>query len=200
MAIRRKRMSEETANVPQVSLGKIFLAFLTIGATSLGGGVLGYLRSSLVVSLKWIDDETFVELMSICQSLPGLNASNMAILVGDRLRGGPGALVALIGICLPGGLIMAFAGATYGTAHKASPLIPLMLHGVATGAVGMVLYVSLKLGAKTIRLPSEFFFAAVTLFLVAYMKFSVLSALALVGAVAIIYYRPRKDDAHGDHR
>lgn len=193
-------MNEAPPNVPQVSLGKIFLAFLTVGATSLGGGVLGYLRSSLVVSLKWLDDETFVELMSICQSLPGLNASNMAILVGDRLRGGPGALVALIGICLPGGLIMAFAGATYGTAHKASPLIPLMLHGVAAGAVGMVLYVALKLGSKTIRLPSELFFAGVTFFLVAYKNFSVLSALALVGVIAVIYYRPRKQDEHGDRR
>ena len=75
-----------------------------------------------------------------------------------------------------------------------------MLHGVSAGAVGMVLYVTLKLGAKTIRLPSELFFAAVTLFLVAYMKFSVLTALALVGAIAVIYYRPRKKDAHEDHR
>jgi chromate transporter len=193
-------MNDDAPSAPQVSITRIFLAFLTIGATSLGGGVIGYLRSSLVVSLKWVDDATFVELLSICQSLPGLNSSNMAILVGDRLRGGAGALAALIGICLPGGLIMAAAGAAYGSAHKASPLIPLMLHGVSAGAVGMVLYVTLQLGVKTIRMPSEFFFAAVTLFLVAYMKFSVLTALAVVGAVAIIYYRPRKDDARKDRR
>jgi chromate transporter len=193
-------MNDDASRAPQVSIARIFLAFLTIGATSLGGGVIGYLRSSLVVSLKWVDDETFVELLSICQSLPGLNSSNMAILVGDRLRGGAGALAALIGICLPGGLIMAAAGAAYGSAHKASPLIPLMLHGVSAGAVGMVLYVTLKLGAKTIRLPSELFFAAVTLFLVDYAKFSVLTALAVVGAVATLYYRPGKGDAQKDRR
>lgn len=193
-------MNDDAPSAPKVSIARIFLAFLTIGATSLGGGVIGYLRSSLVVSLKWLDDETFVELLSICQSLPGLNSSNMAILVGDRLRGGAGALAALIGICLPGGLIMAAAGAAYGSAHKASPLIPMMLHGVSAGAVGMVLFVTLQLGAKTIRLPSEFFFAAVTLFLVDYMKFSVLTALAVVGVVATIYYRPRKGDAQKDGR
>jgi chromate transporter len=188
-------MNDDAPTVPQVSLARIFLAFLTIGATSVGGGVVGYLRSGLVVSQKWIDDETFVELLSICQSLPGLNSSNMAILVGDRLRGGPGALAALVGICLPGGLIMAAAGALYGTAHQSSPLISPMLHGVSAGAVGMVLYVTLKLGVKTIKIPSEFFFAAVTLFLVSYMKFSVLTALAAVGLVATIYYRPRKGAA-----
>lgn len=192
-------MNDHAPTVPQVSLARIFFAFLMIGATSLGGGVIGYLRSSLVSSLNWLDDEEFVELLAICQSLPGLNSSNMAILVGDRLRGGPGALMALIGICLPGGLIMAAAGAAYGSAHQASPLVPLILHGVSAGAVGMVLYVTVELGAKTIRLPSEFFFAAVTLFLVSYMKFSVLAALFLVGVVAIVYYRPRGADAGKDH-
>jgi chromate transporter len=192
-------MNDHAPTVPQVSLARIFFAFLMIGATSLGGGVIGYLRSSLVASLNWLSDEEFVELLAICQSLPGLNSSNMAILVGDRLRGGPGALMALIGICLPGGLIMAAAGAAYGSAHQASPLVPLILHGVSAGAVGMVLYVTVELGAKTIRLPSEFFFAAVTLFLVSYMKFSVLAALFLVGIVAIVYYRPRKADAGKDH-
>jgi chromate transporter len=184
----------------QVSLARIFFAFLMIGATSLGGGVIGYLRSSLVASLNWLDDEEFVELLAICQSLPGLNSSNMAILVGDRLRGGPGALAALVGICLPGGLIMTAAGAAYGSAHQASPLVPLILHGVSAGAVGMVLYVTVELGMKTIKLPSELFFAAATFFLVSYMKLSVLTALFAVGLVAIVYYRPRKNEAGKDHR
>jgi chromate transporter len=186
-------MSKELHPETEVSLGRIFLAFLTIGATSFGGGVVGYLRSSLVGSLKWVDDETFVELLSISQCLPGLNASNMAILVGDRLRGGPGALCALIGICLPGGLIMAAAAAAYHATHRDYPIVTAVLHGVSAAAVGMVLYVAIQLGAKTIRRPSEIFFAAVALFIVAGLHQSVLLALVAVGAVATICYRPRRD-------
>ena len=69
------------------SLAQIFRVFLVMGATSLGGGVVGYLRTGLVVRHRWVDDVTFVELLSISQTLPGLNATNMSILVGDRLRG-----------------------------------------------------------------------------------------------------------------
>ncbi|MGC2764727.1 MAG: chromate transporter, partial [Candidatus Acidiferrum sp.] len=69
-----------------VSIGQIFLEFLIIGATSFGG-VVPYLRSSLVTKRHWIDDKEFVEMLSISQSLPGLNATNMAILVGEKLRG-----------------------------------------------------------------------------------------------------------------
>src|SRR6478735_8010550 len=89
-----------------VSLWRIFWAFLLIGGTSVGGGVIAYLRNSLVEKHGWVDDRTFVRLLSISQSLPGLNVTNMSILAGDRLRGGLGAIVATVAICLPGGLLM----------------------------------------------------------------------------------------------
>ena len=79
-----------------VGLWSIFLAFLLIGATSVGGGVIAYLRNSLVDKHGWIDDPTFVRMLSISQSLPGLNATNMAILAGDRLRGTLGSVVATV--------------------------------------------------------------------------------------------------------
>src|SRR5262245_29267208 len=118
-----------TASLARVSLREIFGAFLMIGATSFGGGVLAYLRSSLVERHRWVDDPTFVQILSISQSLPGLNSTNVAILVGDRLRGGAGAAAALAGICLPGGLIMFAVGMAYG-AHGGRPVAEAILHGV----------------------------------------------------------------------
>lgn len=181
-------------DTPQVSIGQIFRAFLWIGATSLGGGVVAYLRASLVGTLKWIDDETFVELLAICQSLPGLNASNMAILVGDRLRGGAGAAVALIGICLPGGVIMVAAATALSSGTHDHPLARAALHGVSAGAVGMVLYVTVQLALKTIRRPADAFFALATLFFVSVIHESVLLALVAVAPVATFWYRPRNKD------
>ena len=68
------------------SLTRVFLTFLTIGATSIGGGVVAYLRSHLVGKHGWFDDATFLEMLSISQTMPGLNATNMSVLAGDRLR------------------------------------------------------------------------------------------------------------------
>jgi chromate transporter len=89
---------------------QIFLEFLLIGATSFGGGVVAYLRNGLITKRGWLDDKSFVELLSISQSLPGLNSTNMAILVGDRLRGISGAIAGIVGMCLPGGLLMFVVG------------------------------------------------------------------------------------------
>src|SRR5579862_3071737 len=97
---------------PSVSAWEIFLQFLIIGATSFGG-VVPYLRESLVIKTKWIDDKEFVEMLSISQSLPGLNATNMAVLVGEKLHGVMGSLAAILAICLPGGLLMFTVGIFY---------------------------------------------------------------------------------------
>ena len=43
---------------PPPSLGKLFWVFLVMGATSLGGGVVGYLRTGLVVRQRWLDFPT----------------------------------------------------------------------------------------------------------------------------------------------
>ena len=75
----------------------IFLQFLIIGGTSFGG-VVPYLREGLVTKNHWVDDKEFVELLSISQSLPGLNATNMAILLGDRLKGWLGAVAGIVGV------------------------------------------------------------------------------------------------------
>ena len=106
---------------PSPSLTSLFGTFLMLGTTSIGGGVVAYLRATLVGKRAWLDDVAFVELLSISQTMPGLNAVNMSILVGDRLRGGWGALVATLGMCLPGALLMSAAGAAYGLQADAPP-------------------------------------------------------------------------------
>ena len=185
-------MSEQAASSapPPPSLGRIFWVFLVMGATSLGGGVVGYLRTGLVVRQRWLDDVTFVELLSISQTLPGLNATNMAILVGDRLRGGWGALVATLGMCLPGAALMTAAAYAYGVGGD-DPWSQAFLRGIAAGAVGLILVVMVQLGAKVLKTAADYVFVLATAAAVAGFGVQVPYALVVAGAVAIWWHRPR---------
>ncbi|MGQ0585265.1 MAG: chromate transporter [Reyranella sp.] len=176
---------------PPPSLWRLFLGFLMMGATSLGGGVIAYLRTGLVVRYRWLDDATFVELMAISQSLPGLNATNMSILAGDRLRGWPGALVAALGMCLPGATIMTAAAFAYGIGGD-DPVSKAFLHAIAAGAVGLITVVLVQLGAKMLTEIADYVFVAVTAVLVAFVHVPVPFALLGMGALAIWWHRPRK--------
>ena len=176
---------------PPPSLWRLFLGFLMIGATSLGGGVIAYLRTGLVARYRWLDDTTFVELMAISQSLPGLNATNMSILAGDRLRGWPGALVAALGMCLPGASLMTAAAFVYGVGGD-DPVSLAFLHAIAAGAVGLITVVMVQLGAKMLIEIADYVFVVLTAVLVALFHVPVPYVLVGMAAIAIWWHRPRK--------
>lgn len=174
-----------------VRVGEIFRVFLLIGATSFGGGVVAYLRSSLVAKQRWLDDTTFVEMLSISQTLPGLNATNMAILVGDRLRGTAGAVAALVGICLPGALVMFVVGMLYGH-HAGRSGVAAMLHGVAAAAVGLVTAVTVQIGRRSLTHLADLGFVALAVVGVHGLHLPVPYVLLGVGLLAIWWHRPRR--------
>jgi chromate transporter len=186
-----------TPSVPsprRASLGAVFLEFLQIGATSFGGGVVAYLRNGLVTKKKWLGDVEFLELMSISNTLPGLNATNMSILAGDRLCGTPGAVAAMIGMCFPAFVFMTAAGILYGM-HGDRPLVTAALHGVAAAAVGLLAATWYSIGKKSVKGFYDAAFILLAVLGVNHFKLSVPVVLIAVGALAIFAYRPRPPHA-----
>jgi chromate transporter len=182
----------------QASITQIFLEFLTIGATSFGG-VVPYLRGSLVTKRGWINDKEFVEMLSISQSLPGLNATNMAILVGEKLRGAIGSIAAIIGICLPGAVLMYGVGIFY-RIHGDHVWITAALKGVAAAAVGLILSTVVSMSEKSLSGKFDFVFIALTVIAVNRLHLGVPRTLIAVGLLAILFHRPRKQQKEGGTR
>jgi chromate transporter len=178
-----------------VSVLDIFLAFLTIGATSFGG-VVPYLREGLVTKRHWVNDKEFVELLSISQSLPGLNATNVAVLLGDRLRGWMGAVAAVIGMCLPGGALMLVVGIVY-RSHGDHNITTAMLKGVAAAAAGLLLATVIQLGKKSLSQHYDLIFVLITVLAVNRFHVSVPRTLIGVGLLAILWHYPRKAAKEG---
>jgi chromate transporter len=172
-----------------VPIARIFLEFLTIGATSFGG-VVPYLRGSLVSKQSWLSDKEFVEMLSISQSLPGLNATNMAILVGQKLNGALGAVVAVLGICLPGSLLMFIVGIFY-RIHGDHAWATGALKGVAAASVGLVLSTVVQLSKKSLEERLDYVFVVLTVVAVNRLHQSILITLVVVGLMAVLWHRPR---------
>ncbi|MEZ3158963.1 chromate efflux transporter [Microbacterium sp. BWT-B31] len=92
--------------------GEVFLTFLKLGLTSVGGPIahLGYFRDELVTRRRWVDDRAYADLVALCQFLPGPASSQVGFALG-LLRAGPaGALAAWTAFTLPSAaLLVAFA-------------------------------------------------------------------------------------------
>ncbi|MBV8117753.1 MAG: chromate transporter [Candidatus Eremiobacteraeota bacterium] len=178
---------------PKVALGDLFLTFLIIGATSFGGGVVAYLRNAMVAKKQWFTDVEFLELTSISNTLPGLNATNMAILAGDRLCGPMGSVAAMIGMCVPAFIFMTAAGIIY-NAQASRPIANAALHGVAAAAVGLIAATWYQIGKKSVKGFYDAFFILAAVLGINHFKFTVPEVLLVVGAVAIFANRPRKPE------
>lgn len=180
-------MSEPSAS--PVSLGRIFRVFAQIGVTSFGGGIVAYLRRALVEKEKWLDEDRFMAALEISQTLPGLNSTNMSVIVGRRLRGAAGALVAVLGMILPGAVIFTGLGFAY-VALRHDPKVALILTGVAAAAVGLLLQVTLKIGWKQLVRPRDLVLVIVVFALVGLLHVSLLVILVTVAPLAVWMHWP----------
>jgi chromate transporter len=83
-----------------------------LGLTSFGGPIahLGYFHAEYVVRRRWLDEQTYADLVALCQFLPGPASSQVGIAVGIFRAGLLGGLMAWLGFTLPSALaLVAFA-------------------------------------------------------------------------------------------
>jgi len=82
---------------------KLFITFFKIGAFTFGGGwaMISIIEKEIVDRYHWLDREEFLDLLAVAQSLPGILAVNIAVAIGDRLRGLKGSVVAALATILP---------------------------------------------------------------------------------------------------
>jgi chromate transporter len=188
-------MNDPKEPVEPITLTALFRLFLTMGAISFGGGVVAYMREYFVRDRKWMDDDDFLDALEISETLPGLNSVNMSVIVGDRLRGGMGALVATLGMILPGAVMLMILGALY-VQHRQNPAVNHFLTGVAAAAVGLLLAVTLQLGHKQLVHLQDAILVALTFVAVSWLRISLWLVLLIIGPAAVLLYRPRKLPGH----
>ena len=121
------------------SLLEIFKAFMVVGASAFGGGGSAHIHNHIVVRRGWLSEREFLEGLSLSQLLPGPIFANFAAHIGMKLHGTWGAILAFVGVCLPGMLAILGLSVAYFTVRNfSSAVVTGALTGVAAGAVGHV--------------------------------------------------------------
>lgn len=89
-------------------LWRLFITFMKIGAFTFGGGwaMISIIEREVVDNHKWLGREEFIDQLSLAQSLPGILAVNIAVAIGQKLRGTRGSVVATLGTILPSFIII----------------------------------------------------------------------------------------------
>ena len=160
----------------------IFLIFLKIGSVVFGSGyvLLAFLRGDLVARLHWVTDAQLIDAVAVGQVTPG-PVFTTATFIGYLIAGPLGALVATIGIFLPGFILVAVSGPLIPRIRQ-SPVAGSFLDGVIVASLSLMAFVTYELGTAALVDVTTVLVAAASALLL--IRFRVNSGwLVLAGAI-----------------
>lgn len=182
---------EPRLDLAGITLTALFLAFLEIALSSFGGA-LAWSRRSLVERRGWLTDREFAETLGLCQALPGPNVLNLAIMVGTRLHGTPGVVVAVAGLLVAPILVLLALGAAYSQFGQLEE-VRTVLRGVGAVMAGLIWATGLRL-AMAFRLePGALLVGGLAWLGVGWLHLPLLGVLLVLAplSVAAVWSRPR---------
>ena len=143
---------------PDVSLGALFRAFFSTSLSGFGG-VLPWARRMIVDDRRWMSEAEFLDVLAVCQLLPGPNIVNVAIAVGARFHGALGAVVAFLGLIAGPLALVILLGTLYARYADLAPLRG-ALSGISAVAAGLVIAMALRMARTLERRPAAVVIAA----------------------------------------
>lgn len=130
----------------------LFKSTFYLSAFTFGGGfvIIPLMQQKFVKELGWIENEEMLNLSAIAQSSPGAVAVNASILVGYKIAGIPGALIAIIGTVLPPLIIISVISMFY-KAFRDNVVVNAVLKGMQAGVSAVICDVVLNLGSGIVK-------------------------------------------------
>lgn len=176
---------------------KLFFSMLYISAFTFGGGfvIVTLMKKRFVDDYKWIDEQEMLDITSIAQSTPGAIAVNAAVIVGKKLGGIPGIIIATLGTVIPPVAIITVISFFYNE-FSANKYVALVLKGMQAGVSAVILDVvcSLSSGYFKNKKIFEILLIAVSFALVFFLDINVIIiilAAALIGVITVLVKKRR---------
>jgi len=173
----------------------LFLVFFKIGAFTFGGGyaMIPLIRKEVVSKRRWLEDDEFMDMLAIAQSVPGPIALNTALFVGNKRLGFKGSLFSGAGIILPSFIVILFIAMVF-TQFKDNPVVERVFKGIRPAVVALIVAPLLSLGKSAGVRWKNLWIPVVVVFTVWQLNVSpiyiVLTAI-LLGVAHFIYLKKR---------
>ena len=164
-----------------ITYTQLFIVFLKLGAFTFGGGyaMIPVIERELVHKSKLIDSDAFYDSIVICQSLPGIIAVNMAVLLGSKLKGAKGAFLSVLGVTLPSFIIILMLATVFFQVIE-NPYVLAFFKGVRVSVVALIFMAGIRILKRDFN-GFTVFVATLTFALVAYLFMHPFIVILLMG-------------------
>lgn len=176
-------------------LRKLFITFLKIGGFTIGGGyvMLPLIGKEVVDKEGWVTEEEFIDLIALAQAAPGIMAVNASLVVGYKVAGFGGALMAALGASLPSFVIILVIAKFFWYLRNIG-VIAAFMTGASAVVVALLIYAAYSLATKMDREIKSFYLGLAAFALSLFFNLSPIILIILGGVVGyLIYYQKQRE-------
>ena len=172
----------------QISLLKLYLIFVKIGAILLGGGyvILPIVTNEFCEKRELLSQDEIMEYFALSQSLPGIIAANISMFIGYKLKGKLGGIVAMFGvITMPFLVIISLASAL--TYIAENNYVQSAFWGVGVAVIALIVLTIREMWQKTNK--DKFFYTIFALSFIALVfgGFSPIKTILIFTLLGVLY-------------
>ena len=137
---------------PARMLWKLFKATFLLSAFTFGGGfvIVSLMKKKFVEELHWLEEDEMLDITAIAQSSPGPIPINASVILGYRMYGVIGSLVAILGTALPPMIIISLISIFY-TQFRSNRVIAVALQVMRAGVAAVIFDVVINLAKNVLN-------------------------------------------------
>lgn len=133
-------------------LWKLFTSTFILSACTFGGGfvIVSLYKKKFVEELKWLEEDEMLDISAIAQSSPGPIPVNASVILGYRIYGILGSIVAMLGTIIPPFIIISLISIFYNE-FRSNEVIAIALQVMRAGVAAVILDVVVNLGKNVVK-------------------------------------------------
>lgn len=170
-----------------ISILKLYLTFVKIGAILLGGGyvILPILTEEISKKQKLVSEEDIITYFAISQSLPGIVAANISMLVGYKIKGIIGATTAMLGIITAPVIIITCISSIISLSEN-NLMIKHAFWGIGFGVILLISLTVKEMWEKSVRNLFFYIIFIISLILLIILKISPIATILIITPFGVI--------------
>ncbi|MDD3430370.1 MAG: chromate transporter [Oscillospiraceae bacterium] len=196
---------KQKENMPK-TLWQLFMATLTLSAFTFGGGfvIVSLMKKKFVEELKWFEEDEMLDITAIAQSSPGPIPVNASVIVGYRVCGVLGALIAVLGTIIPPMLIISIISVFY-EQFRSNKIIAVALQVMRAGVAAVIFDVVINLATNICKTKRVLYIGLMIVSFIAVVCFNI-SAMTVIficlaiGIVDMLYNSWKEKSRRGDSK
>lgn len=172
-----------------MTLLKLFLSFLKIGAFSFGGGyaMLPLIKKEIIEVHGWLTLKEFIDILAVVEMTPGPVAINSATFLGYNVAGLIGALVATIGVVIPS-IVVILLIANFIEKFKNSPHVDSAFVGIRPVVLGLIASASFTVAKDSIVDVKSLLLGAILFYLTSFKNLHPILVIMIAGVAGVLIY------------